>query len=240
MRKLALLLLLCGFAPSASATIAHVAHDCRNAAGSNTTLACTVTSSTAGNLLVVGATTTTTTTTITVSGNGSGSFTASTAGKVCRSTTICAELFFIQNCTGGDTTITVTYSGTSANIQMAYQEFSGAATSGGEDGTASSSGNSGTSLATGTLTSVGTADVVVGFGASATSSSPNTWTAAASFTLNAGIAENRSQSEWRVFTAAVSQTITMTDSQSAAWVMVADAFKVASGVTAHTMPPAIF
>jgi hypothetical protein len=224
MRKLILgaFLLLCAL--PTQATITHLAND---AGGNGTTSpqAVTITSTTAHNLMVVGVMWQPTTSTASVSCSASGAMTASSLGQVNNGTNAAAELFYIQNSTGGDTSCTITVA-SATRITSNYFEFSGNATSGGEDGTGSGTGSSTTLVTGANVVSVGTTNVAIGFGA--TSTGGETWTAGTSFTLNTLASTNRGVEEFQIFTSAVNQTVGMSFNTSAPWVMLATTFKAAS------------
>lgn len=193
----------------------------------------------AGDLLVIGIAWTPTTSSVTsVVFSPSGTIaTASSIGQKNNGTSIAGEIFFVQNCVGGDTSFTVTLSSVTT-MGIVFMEFSGAALSGGEDGTGSGTGTGNSLSTSANVVSAGLTNVAVGFGISA--DTLNVWENGTGFTLSSeGSGTPWMSGEWRIFTSAINQTVTMSFAPSASnpWIMLADTFQVYTPPVATSSVP---
>lgn len=130
--------------------------------------------------------------------------------------------------TGGVTTVTASFSGSSGTKRVNVDEYSGAgSTNALAYDTHQTGTGTGTALATSTLTPSATGELIVAFGLSRNAV---TWTAGSGYTIYSGSGTIGIRSEYKL-SGAASETAPITISSSQTWAEIAIAFNADSGPT---------
>lgn len=227
LRLLAALLLL-ALSPRLDAAFAAV-QSATQVSSTSTGVSVTLSATTAGNIVIgFGKTSSTSETLNSVTDNAGNTY--AIVGPVDQGSTVRLYLFYGVQVTGGATSVTLNWSGTTTH-RCGADEFSGAAATNAAAFDVSATGHASSAApATGTLTPAATGELIY---AACAGDGARTWTAGSGFALYSGTGSIAARSEYNL-SGGSTETAPFSVSSSFNWSEISAAFKAPSGSPTNT------